>query len=336
VRPNVGNDNCVANTCNQARIDNGGVCQQENIGNPIGCCFEAVANTPAVAGRRMDYAVFEIDPAVRYKHKCAQRGSGSPAAIIPVIGTVAPGVVGESDIGAAVQKYGRRTHFTQGKIFHVYTAANGAPTLDMRPSGHRYKIFATAAPAFADGNPQTAGGITTPQNEAGWYNSNVRDPVVARIQTMTNPATHVVYTGVEALAAFTALQAGGAIGDAFSSAGDSGSWIYRADGKVLGLLSSGGWEADFGTMVQINFGGQNQNWPSFRKSTFAFGIDEVVAKANTDLAGPTLSVCVEANRPMPTTQNPCTYVSNNECTFPHACVGSVHKGIAGCLNRDFS
>jgi len=229
----------------------GGACEALSIGTPVGCCFELTEYAAAASGRRMDLTVFEMDPTVRYKHKCAQRGGGSPAALIDVTGVVAPGVVGVSDQGVLVQKYGRRSHFTTGKILHVYTAANGANTIDMctlpglGETGHRYKIIGTAPSAFADGTPATAGGVTNPQNEPGFYNTNVKAGVIAQIVQLTNPLTNARFTNVEAETAFASLKAQNHIGPLFSAAGDSGSWIYKADGKVLGLFSKGSWEMDF-------------------------------------------------------------------------------------------
>jgi len=249
--------------------------------------------------------------------------------------------VGVSDQGVLVQKYGRRSHFTTGKILHVYTAANGANTIDMctlpglGETGHRYKIIGTAPSAFADGTPATAGGVTNPQNEPGFYNTNVKAGVIAQIVQLTNPLTNARFTNVEAETAFASLKAQNHIGPLFSAPGDSGSWIYKADGKVLGLYSKGHWEMDFSSTVTVDMGGSQTvpGFPYIRRFALAFDINEAVSHANTLLNGPRVSVCVEAQRPMPTTQNDCTYVSDMKCTFPHACIGGVHKGIAGCTKR---
>jgi hypothetical protein len=328
------------------------------LGKPIaGCCKAADRRAVPVVGKMIDYAIVEIDPTVRWKHRCAVRGkspsSGKPAAIVDVTGTGTAFVDG--NINDVVSKYGTRTHWTTGKILHVYTLANGPkPTADQAPEGHRYSVIGTHFPDFWD-DPAAipATGEKNPTNEPGFHNTAIRDPLEALIQTVPKPGAGRNYNPAEARLVFTCVLAGGGIpgggipGGLFLYPGDSGSLLMKG-GLVLGLLNSFRWEFDATNTVPcdsslLQDGSEVQNWPHFRAIAFAYDISEVLSLANTALAAlptpvPTVSVCTEAARPVPTLASPCVYTSGflglfPSCTFPHACVVSGWLGFRSCVAR---
>lgn len=332
-----GADTLSATSCQPTPPFHPTVGQCDVLGKPIaGCCKQADRRTAPVVGKMTDYAIVEIDPTVRWKHRCAVRGkssaSGKPAAIVDITGTGTAFVDG--NIGDVVSKYGTRTHWTEGKILHVYTLANGPkPTADQDAEGHRYSVVGTHMPDFWD-DPSPAGpnGEKQPSNEPGFHNSAVRDPIETLIQSIAKPGAMPPrnYNGPEARRIYTCVLAGGGIPGLFFFPGDSGSLLMKG-GLVLGLGNSFRWEFDLSATVACDSAGDGsdmQNWPHFRAVMFAYDISEVLSLANTELGAlptpPTVSVCTEATRPVPTVASPCAYTGGflgigGSCTYPHAC-----------------
>jgi len=251
--------------------------------------------------------------------------------------------------GDVVTKYGARTHFTNGKIFRTVAST---PNTKWRIVGTKTGTAPDAMPLFTDiGSqavvPPTGSTASTvrpqlePSNEAGWFLKEVRGEIEPEILKVIKPGTSPPrkYNNAEAQAIFDDLWDNNMIDGWFSSPGDSGSWVMKDGGVVIGMLCSGWPEVDPSVPCRTVDG---TCWGKFIDVSNGFGIFDAVATVDLQLflngvRDVSLDICVESRRPKPDTDcaTDATVVAAggvgvaNTCTFPWTC----KKSGSACTER---
>jgi len=166
----------------------------------------------------------------------------------------------------------------------------------------------------------------------------VKDPATTTLGMGGN-----TFTQAQATQIFDTLWANNRI-TMFAVPGDSGSWLVKDDGTVVGILNRAGWEERDPRDLNI----LGHNWGSFDKFAWAYSINSAVTYANNLLAadstlGFSIEVCVESSRPKPpasasnAAMADCTSgtVTGTTCSWPYACKPNPTANVSpACINQD--
>jgi len=329
--------------CQPGKPHNGGTCQ--SLGTVEQACCDLTVQT--ASGTQMDVSATPISPSDRWNTICAQY-SGITAANQGITPLPAPVLLkitaaGTGKDGDIVNKYGARTMSTSGTISSVKNSFN-----------HDWSIKSTQMPTFVDSNPQSVPGVVptgftgtvppqiSPLIEPTYITGKVQKDIEAIIMGVIDPATGSKFAQDKATTIFNTLWANGRVTGAFCDQGDSGSWLVKDDGTVVGIVNRGGW----GEREPNNFPILGHNWGTFESICLAYSINSALTYLNNlmvadSTVGFPVEVCIESARPVPpvSSANPALFdcttatVSGTTCSWPYACKPNT-SGTPACVPQN--